>query len=300
MQGKLKQFIENAGWPRIIIALFLLALFIAAPFVGVRIDASISDTLVRVGMNGILVLAMVPMIQSGCGLNFGLPLGIIAGLLGAVTSIQIGVTGSIGFIIAMAIAVPIAVVLGWLYGQLLNRVKGSGTFVAQPKLLHESTAFLAGYYQEAGKQHRLLRTEVLTLDVQRAGKLGDKLAIPESAQLTRLVRRRRIEGFDDGKPVVYTTVYVPYALFPDMAQQNFTDTSFYARLEARGLKVCHASRVLEVVVPSPEVTAMLELSPFEPVIHVDSIGYDCRGRRVEYARSYYPAGSSRFLIEVDR
>ena len=88
MQGKLKQFIEN---------------FIAAPFVGVRIDASISDTLVRVGMNGILVLAMVPMIQSGCGLNFGLPLGIIAGLLGAVTSIQIGVTGGVGFLIAMAI-----------------------------------------------------------------------------------------------------------------------------------------------------------------------------------------------------
>ena len=130
MQGKLKQFIENAGWPRIIIALFLLALFIAAPFVGVRIDASISDTLVRVGMNGILVLAMVPMIQSGCGLNFGLPLGIIAGLLGAVTSIQIGVTGSIGFIIAMAIAVPIAVILGWLYGQLLNRVKGDEMMIA--------------------------------------------------------------------------------------------------------------------------------------------------------------------------
>ncbi len=130
MQGKLNQFIENAGWPRIIIALFLLALFIAAPFVGVRIDASISDTLVRVGMNGILVLAMVPMIQSGCGLNFGLPLGIIAGLLGAVTSIQIGVTGSIGFIIAMAIAVPIAVVLGWLYGQLLNRVKGDEMMIA--------------------------------------------------------------------------------------------------------------------------------------------------------------------------
>ena len=130
MQGKLKQFIENAGWPRIIIALFLLALFIAAPFVGVRIDASISDTLVRVGMNGILVLAMVPMIQSGCGLNFGLPLGIIAGLLGAVTSIQIGVTGAIGFIIAMGIAVPIAVVLGWLYGQLLNRVKGDEMMIA--------------------------------------------------------------------------------------------------------------------------------------------------------------------------
>mgnify|MGYP003590548757 FL=1 len=130
MKEKLQAFIENAGWPRIIIGLFLLSLFVAAPFVGVRLDASLSDTLVRVGMNGILVLAMVPMVQSGCGLNFGLPLGIIAGLLGAVTSIQIGVTGSIGFIIAMGIAVPIAIVLGWLYGQLLNRVKGDEMMIA--------------------------------------------------------------------------------------------------------------------------------------------------------------------------
>lgn len=130
MNGKLHEFIENAGWPRIIIALFLLALFVVAPFVGVRLDASISDTLVRVGMNGILVLAMVPMIQSGCGLNFGLPLGIIAGLLGAVTSIQIGVEGAIGFVIALAIAVPIAAVLGWMYGQLLNKVKGDEMMIA--------------------------------------------------------------------------------------------------------------------------------------------------------------------------
>ena len=85
MKNTVQKFIEDAGWPRIIIGLFLCALFIAAPFVGVRIDASLSDTLVRVGINGILVLAMVPMIQSGCGLNFGLPLGIISGLLGAVT-----------------------------------------------------------------------------------------------------------------------------------------------------------------------------------------------------------------------
>ena len=130
MKNKLQEFIENAGGPRVIIALFLCALFVAAPFVGVRIDASLSDTLVRVGMNGILVLAMVPMVPSGCGLNFGLPLGIIAGLLGAVTSIQIGIRGSVGFLLAAAIAIPIAVVLGWLYGQLLNRVKGDEMMIA--------------------------------------------------------------------------------------------------------------------------------------------------------------------------
>ena len=81
-------FIDKAGWPRIIIGLFLLGLFVAAPFVGVRVDTSFSDVLVRFGMNGVMVLAMIPMVQSGCGLNFGLPLGIIAGLLGATLSIE--------------------------------------------------------------------------------------------------------------------------------------------------------------------------------------------------------------------
>ncbi|GHV52614.1 ABC transporter [Synergistales bacterium] len=130
MSGVINRFIENAGWPRIIIGLFLLFLFAAAPFVGVRVDTSISDTLVRVGMNGILVLAMVPMVQSGCGLNFGLPLGIIAGLLGATASIQFKATGMGGFIFAVSAAVPIAVILGFAYAQILNRVKGEEMMVA--------------------------------------------------------------------------------------------------------------------------------------------------------------------------
>ncbi|MFA0887780.1 MAG: ABC transporter permease [Synergistales bacterium] len=130
MNEKLKAFIEEAGWPRVIIGLFLLSLFVAAPFVSVRVDASISDTLVRFGMNGILVLAMVPMIQSGCGLNFGLPLGIIAGLLGAVTSIQFALTGIFGFVAALAIAIPLAALFGIAYGLLLNRVKGDEMMIA--------------------------------------------------------------------------------------------------------------------------------------------------------------------------
>ncbi len=152
----IKRFIQNAGWPRIIIALFLLALFIAAPFVGVRVDTSLSNTLVRFGMNGVMVLAMIPMVQAGCGLNFGLPLGIIAGLLGATLSIEwnteilawlsglgtqyqiswlndIFVTEwrePLGFASAIIIAIPIAAILGWFYGKLLNRVKGDEMMIA--------------------------------------------------------------------------------------------------------------------------------------------------------------------------
>lgn len=127
---KIKEFIRDAGWPRIIIGIFLLSLFAAAPSVKVRVDTSISNTLVRFGMNVVMVLAMVPMVQAGCGLNFGLPLGIIAGLLGAVLTIEIGFTGAAGFLSAILISSVFAVIFGYGYGQLLNKVKGDEMMIA--------------------------------------------------------------------------------------------------------------------------------------------------------------------------
>ncbi|MGL6065842.1 MAG: ABC transporter permease, partial [Cetobacterium sp.] len=81
--------INKIGLPRIIITIFLIFLYILAPFVGVNLKSAFQDTMIRVGMNLILVLSLIPMIQGGTGLNFGMPLGIEAGLLGAVISIEL-------------------------------------------------------------------------------------------------------------------------------------------------------------------------------------------------------------------
>jgi len=130
MKEKIKNIIENVGLPRVIIFLFLISLFILAPVVGLSLEASINDVIIRFGMNGILVLSLVPMVKSGCGLNFGLQLGIIAGLLGAVISIELELTSFAGFFTAIGIAILFAVVLGFLYGALLNKIKGDEMVVA--------------------------------------------------------------------------------------------------------------------------------------------------------------------------
>lgn len=127
---KVKKISRNIGLPRIIITLFFLMLCILSIILELPADRLFTDVLVRVGMNGILVLAMVPAILCGTGPNFGLPLGIVCGLLGAVLSIELNLTGFSGFFGAIIIAIPIAIIIGWMYGRLQNAVKGSEMMVA--------------------------------------------------------------------------------------------------------------------------------------------------------------------------
>ena len=170
----------------------------------------------------------------------------------------------------------------------LVRIKGSGTFVTEPKLLHESTSFITGYREESRKNHRILRTR------------ADALKLHANAQVTRLTRVRHLEHVNENAPVVYTTVYVPHQLFPEMSQLDFTDASLYEALDARGLAVAHASRRLEVTMPPAEIAVDLKISPFEPTVWITSLGYTKSGQVVEYSESYYPASHSSFQIEINR
>jgi simple sugar transport system permease protein len=133
MAHRLRQTVEHIGVPRLMIAGFLVIIFVIAYLTDMSVPQLITDSLVRVGMNGILVLAMVPTISCGVGLNFGLPLGVLSGLVGALISMEMGLAGFAGLLAAIAFAVPIAVVVGYLYALLLESVKGQemmvGTYV---------------------------------------------------------------------------------------------------------------------------------------------------------------------------
>ena len=130
MKERIKDFIASFGLPRLIISAFLLALFILSPIVGADLPMQISNVINRFSWNAVLVLAMVPMVHSGCGLNFGLPLGIVAGLLGGTLSLELGFTGPMSFLMAVIIATPFALLFGGGYGWLLNKIKGGEMMIA--------------------------------------------------------------------------------------------------------------------------------------------------------------------------
>ena len=119
--------------PQLIIIAFLLALIAMAWLLQMDMAILFNESLIKLVMNGVLVLSLIPMLNAGAGLNFGLPVGIVGGLLGMCLAVNFRMTGFPGFFMALLFSLVICVALGWIYGLILNRVKGreeiAGTFI---------------------------------------------------------------------------------------------------------------------------------------------------------------------------
>lgn len=116
--------VKKMGVPRLIIGMFFLLLCLLALILNLSLTSQLGNTLVRLGMNGVLVLSMLPGIQCGISLNLGMPIGIIGGLIGGLLCIELGMSGIGGFLFACVVGLMISAVTGYFYGQLLNRLKG--------------------------------------------------------------------------------------------------------------------------------------------------------------------------------
>lgn len=117
--------IDKLGIPRVIIGVFFILLCFMTLWYDLSLSTLLSNTIVRMGMNAIMVLAMVPGIQCGISLNLGLPIGLVAGLIGGLLTIELSIPGWGGFLFAIVAGSALAAVCGYLYALMLNRLKGS-------------------------------------------------------------------------------------------------------------------------------------------------------------------------------
>ncbi len=139
-------FIDNAksqlrkfGTTRLIIVGFLLLLVLIAGVKGLNLSMLFSNVLVRVGFNSILVLSMLPGIRCGIDLNLGMPLGIVGGLLSTLIALEYGMTGWPAFVFSVVLGALIATFIGYVYGMLLNKLKGQEMTVS----FYISASFIA-------------------------------------------------------------------------------------------------------------------------------------------------------------
>ncbi|MBF0118607.1 MAG: ABC transporter permease [Desulfobacterales bacterium] len=103
---------------------------ITAWFANISITYFINDSLIRLVMNGVLVLSLIPMLNAGVGINYGLPIGVVAGLMGMCLAVNFNIKEGLGFILSFLFSIPIAVIFGYIYSMILNRVKGKEEITA--------------------------------------------------------------------------------------------------------------------------------------------------------------------------
>ncbi|MGS0765609.1 ABC transporter permease subunit [Syntrophomonas curvata] len=125
--------LNRPTFPQLIIILFLALLVVLAIYADIPVTGLLSDSMVRLAMNGILVLSLLPMLKAGVGINYGLPVGIEAGLIGMCLAVNYRFSGFGGFCAALLAASLTAIVFGYLYALILNRVRGreevAGVFI---------------------------------------------------------------------------------------------------------------------------------------------------------------------------
>lgn len=121
--------IGHMRFPQWIMTLYLAVLLVMAFNVGIDPAGIFNDAIVKFAMNGVMVLALIPMVNAGMGINFGLSVGVTAGIVGMLLAVQCKLTGTVGFAVSILLSLLVAVVLGMAYGALLNRFKGNEEIV---------------------------------------------------------------------------------------------------------------------------------------------------------------------------
>lgn len=115
-----KKRLNNIIVPLLFLVICIIGIYIARPPLA-YITGELSRRMVR---NTFLVLALIIPIIAGMGINFGIPLGAMAGQIGLIFVTDWGVTGAKGLLLAALIATPIAILLGQFSGRILNKARG--------------------------------------------------------------------------------------------------------------------------------------------------------------------------------
>jgi GntR family transcriptional regulator len=174
---------------------------------------------------------------------------------------------------------------------------GLGTYVAEPKLLHNTLHLLS--ITEEMMRHgeaassRVLEMPVVTPPAYIASAL--KLAAGDA---TVKVVRLRLSG---QIPLLMETSYMPQKLCPDLEAEDLGKNSLYWILEHRyGLVPTRTRQTLEATIANDYEARTFVIPAGTPMILLEGITYVVGDQPVEYFKAIYRGDRFKFELESQR
>jgi GntR family transcriptional regulator len=180
---------------------------------------------------------------------------------------------------------------------LLVVKKGIGTFVSEPKLVH-NTIHLLSFTEEMMHGEGAVPSQVLEQGVVRPPPgVAAQLAL-QSDQLTiKIVRLRLLEEV----PLLLETIFIPVALCPGLEHVDLARASLYTLLKQQyGLHLKRTRQTLEVIIANDYESDLFGIEPGTAMILVEGVTYLDQGQPVEYFKAIYRGDRFKFELESQR
>ena len=180
---------------------------------------------------------------------------------------------------------------------LIERARGRGTFVAQPKTAQGLIGSLRGLAEDAAFRGQRVESIVLRAQETEAdGAVAEKLALPPGGRVVELERLRSL----DGEPWVLTVTCLPAERVPGLLEHDLGGTASLYRIlrEQYGLQVVSATRHVEAAVTDAREAHLLRIQPGRPLLVLRSVSRDGDGRPFEYFVARHRGDLSAFEVEL--
>jgi len=181
---------------------------------------------------------------------------------------------------------------------LIVRLKGKGSFVAQPKTPEYLVQSLTSLYEDVHARGQKLETRVLRLEREPVSPvIADLLELDESESIVLLERLRIV----DGEPWEVTTAHLPYSLCAPILELDMTERSLYETLERDlGLRLHRGTRSVEAGRANKAIARHLGIPAGAAVLILKGTTFLEDGRPVEHFVGIHRGDRSRFEVELFR
>jgi GntR family transcriptional regulator len=171
--------------------------------------------------------------------------------------------------------------LGNLVNQhLLYRLRGKGTFVAEPKIQKDPRK-IQSFTEEMQTLGFLVSSRVLEVRTLPADPvIADKLQIAEEEPITLVRRLRRASD----RPIALQSSYVPVAQCPNLLHEDLSG-SLYDVLRRYGLQPERAQEIYSAVALDQVDAGLLEIRAGSPALRCERISRGPNGQVIEYVES---------------
>lgn len=177
------------------------------------------------------------------------------------------------------------------------RVKGRGTFVAEPRASSRSLVHsLMGFFEDMERRGQPPVDHFLERDIIPADqKIAGYLELEELDPVYRITRLRFVQQ----EPMVLVTSYLPYQKCRKIVEEDLSNRSLYAFLrEECGITIARGRRRIDAIVANEMEAEHFQVDRGFPLLRMESVSYSADGDPVEYFIGLFRTDRASFVVDL--